>query len=90
MLELLIELYSLLKNAAYLASNPEKKWEASRNAAGKAEVTPPMVTGQKATVIEHYSDKNSSGHSAVSIMEQGHGKHGSVGISVAKTRGAPS
>ncbi|KAK8603798.1 hypothetical protein V6N13_096268 [Hibiscus sabdariffa] len=37
-LELLIKLYSRVKNAAYLASNSEKKSEASCNTAGKAVV----------------------------------------------------
>ncbi|KAK8626241.1 hypothetical protein V6N13_133892 [Hibiscus sabdariffa] len=41
------------KNAAYLASNPEKKSRAPRNNAGRLEVVP-MISVQQAVVVEHW------------------------------------
>ncbi|KAK9044030.1 hypothetical protein V6N11_072352 [Hibiscus sabdariffa] len=74
------------KNAAYRASNPEKKVKGNRQVFEKA-VIMPMVEGQPVSMVEHALQGGNKVHTAVSLFEKGHGRGSSDGIILGKTRG---
>ncbi|KAK8698651.1 hypothetical protein V6N13_114762 [Hibiscus sabdariffa] len=59
------------KNAAYRASNPEKKVKGNRQVFEKA-VIMPMVEGQPVSMVEHALQGGNKVHTAVSLFEKGH------------------
>ncbi|KAL4302847.1 hypothetical protein GQ457_10G018520 [Hibiscus cannabinus] len=74
------------KNAAYRASNPEKKVKGNRHVFEKA-VIMPMVEGQPVSMVENAQQGGNKVHVAVSLFKKGHGMGSSDGIVLGKTRG---
>ncbi|KAK8630158.1 hypothetical protein V6N13_078964 [Hibiscus sabdariffa] len=74
------------KNAAYRTSNLEKKNKKNRQVFEKAVIIP-MVEGQSVSMVEHTPQGGNKVHAAVSLFEKGHGRGGSDGIVLGKTRG---
>ncbi|KAK8608461.1 hypothetical protein V6N13_023884 [Hibiscus sabdariffa] len=70
----------ITKNAAYMASNPDKRVKAGAVQTRNAMVVP-TVAGQSATVVEHITGGLKGSHTAVKIMEPAvKGRSGQVGV----------
>ncbi|KAL4324940.1 hypothetical protein GQ457_11G023650 [Hibiscus cannabinus] len=68
------------KNAAYMASNPDKRAKAGAVQTRTAMVVP-TVAGQSATAVEHVTGGLKGSHTAVKIMEPAvKGQSGQVGV----------
>ncbi|KAK9002802.1 hypothetical protein V6N11_060382 [Hibiscus sabdariffa] len=79
-------LIPIVLNVAYLASNPPRKLEATKDLRKQATGVP-NVLGQSVNVVEHVSARKNLSHHLVTLLEHGHRKNAVEDGSNIKSRG---